>query len=257
MAAGDLGNQPGHPDHQRGDDQEHALAQVRRPALHCVACKLSQTRTQVVFGVGDAHASLVVVGQSPGEQEDRTGAPFVGPAGGLLNECLGAVGLSREDLYITNVVKCRPYVPAGGGRGRNRDPEPDEIHACRPWIEAELAILRPRVIVCAGGKSAELVLGRPVRMTRERGQWFADHAFRPAQVMPILHPAYILRQHGPPFDELRQQLIDDLAKAKAMAERLEHTPRRATDGGERARSTGRRAAEPVEAEQQQSLFEEL
>ena len=213
----------------RSDDQQmvrEALEQVRSAALECVQCKLHADRTQVVFGTGNPITPMVLVGQSPGEQEDQTGEPFVGRAGQLLTECLAECKLKRHHIWITNIVKCRPWERTERGRGRNRDPEEDEIQACRQWIEAELALIRPHVIVCIGSPSAQLILGRKgMSITRERGKWFEDHDFRPARVMPVLHPAYILRKQGQPdFDELRQQLIDDLNVARKMAARLRSEP---------------------------------
>jgi DNA polymerase len=205
---------------------ETALEDIRRAALGCVACKLHEGRTQVVFGIGNPRSPMVLVGQSPGEQEDRTGEPFVGRAGQLLNECLGECGIRRDNVWISNVVKCRPYTVAAGQRARDRDPEEDEISACQPWVEAELALIRPRVIICIGGPSAGVMLGRKVYITKERGQWFQNHRFRPAWVMPVLHPAYILRQHGPAYDQLRQQLIDDLEQARQTTARLLKEPLR-------------------------------
>lgn len=209
-------------------DQEQlaaTLAAVREAALACTACKLHRDRTQVVFGQGSLETPMLLAGQSPGEQEDREGSPFVGRAGQLLTECLSAVRIRREHIWITNIVKCRPWTRTEGGRGRNRDPEPDEVEACRAWIDAELALIRPRVIVCLGAQSAELVLGRAVSITRERGRWFDEHPYRPARVMPVLHPAFLLRKHGAEFEELKRQLSADLDTARAMAARLRGRPR--------------------------------
>lgn len=207
-----------------GDDREAhraALEEVRAAALQCVACKLHQDRTQVVFGQGNPGTPMVLVGQSPGEQEDASGEPFVGRAGQLLNECLQACGIQRRHIWITNIVKCRPWERTERGRGRNRDPEDDEIDACRPWLEAELAFIKPKVIVCIGAPSANLILGRKIAITKDRGTWFTEHPFRPAHVLPVLHPAYIARHDGrPQFAELKEQLTADLELARQMAVRL-------------------------------------
>jgi len=212
----------------RSDEQaavREALEEVRTAALGCVACKLHADRTQVVFGTGNPNTPMVLVGQSPGEQEDQTGEPFVGRAGQLLTECLAECGIKRRHVWITNIVKCRPWERTERGRGRNRDPEDDEIQACRSWIEAELALINPLVIVCIGAPSAQTILGRKLAITRDRGTWFVDHDFRPAQIMPVLHPAYIVRKQGQAdYDELRQQLIDDLDAARRMAARLRSEP---------------------------------
>lgn len=219
-----------------------ALADVRAAALGCVACKLAGDRTQVVFGTGNPGTPMVLVGQSPGEQEDRLGEPFVGRAGQLLNECLQECGIKRKHIWITNIVKCRPWERTAAGRGRNRDPEDDEISACRAWLEAELALIRPRVIVCIGAPSATLILGHEVAISRQRGGWFTEHPFRPAHVMPVFHPAYLLRQHGAEFDELRRQFVADLDSARRMAAKLLHEPAP--------------AASPPPPAAQMSLFEE-
>jgi DNA polymerase len=203
---------------------ESAVDDVRCAALACVGCRLHERRTQVVFGHGNPRSPLVLVGQSPGEQEDHSGQPFVGPAGQLLSECLGAVGIARERIWITNIVKCRPWEPTSGGRGRNRDPQDDEVAACQQWIEAELALIRPRVIVCIGAPSAELILGRRVSATKDRGRWYQEHRFRPAWVLAVLHPAYILRQHGQALESMKQQLIDDLENARRTTARLLKEP---------------------------------
>lgn len=220
-----------------------AIEDIRAVALACVACKLCGDRTQVVFGQGNPFTPMMLVGQSPGEQEDQSGEPFVGRAGQLLSECLEACGIKRRHVWITNIVKCRPWERTAGGRGRNRDPEPDEIDACRQWIEAELALIRPRVVVCLGAQAAELLLGRTLAITRDRGKWFAEHPYRPAQIMPVLHPAFILRKQGQPeFEDLKRQLTEDLDNARRTAARLlkESPP----------------TAEPAPPPAQRSLFEE-
>lgn len=218
-----------------------ALAGVRAAALGCTQCKLSASRTQVVFGTGNPLTPMALVGQSPGEQEDSSGEPFVGRAGQLLTECLQECGIKRRHVWITNIVKCRPWEQSTGGRGKNRDPESDEIEACRMWIEAELALVRPRVIVCIGGPSAELILGRKVVMGKDRGRFYTEHRFRPAHVIPVFHPAFLLRNHGAAFDELRGQFVEDLDSARKLAARLRHeTPA---------------SAPPPEPENQLSLFD--
>lgn len=203
---------------------ETALAELRSAAAGCTACKLAGERTQVVFGCGRPVSPMMLIGQSPGEQEDRAGEPFVGRAGQLLTECLAACGIRREQVWITNIVKCRPWVRTERGRGTNRDPEPDEIAACRGWIEGELALVRPRVIVCVGAPSATLILGRRVAITQDRGRWFDEHPFRPARVMPVLHPAYLVRKYGAELEELKRQLTADLDEARKEAARLRREP---------------------------------
>lgn len=163
-------------------DAAQRLQQLAEVARACRNCRLHQTRTQVVFGVGDPAASLVFVGEAPGYEEDRRGEPFVGPAGELLTRIIEAIGLRREQVYILNVVKCRPP--------HNRNPLPDEIAACRPLLEAQLACLRPRVICALGTFAAQTLLRTDEKITRLRGRF---HSLGEVKVMPTYHPAYLLR----------------------------------------------------------------
>ena len=156
--------------------------ELREHALACRSCPLAETRTQVVFGAGDPHADLVFVGEGPGAEEDRQGIPFVGRAGGLLTRLIEGIGLTRDDVYIANVVKCRP--PG------NRNPEPDEITACQPFLEGQLKAIGPEVIVTLGKFAAQTLLRTDTPITRLRGQW-RDHLG--VALMPTFHPAYLLR----------------------------------------------------------------
>lgn len=158
------------------------LAQLAREAHGCTACPLYQSRTHLVFGDGHPEAQLVFVGEAPGRDEDRQGKPFVGAAGQLLTKMIEAIGLKREDVYIANVLKDRP--PS------NRQPLPEEMAACRPWLEQQLEIIQPQVI-CALGRYAAMTLVDPqISIMRARGAWAA---WRGIPVMPTLHPAYLLR----------------------------------------------------------------
>lgn len=161
------------------------LAQVADQASGCTKCRLAQGRTQVVFGVGAADADLVFIGEGPGFHEDRQGEPFVGAAGQLLTRMLEAIGLSREQVYICNVVKCRP--PG------NRDPRPDEIEACTPWLVEQLSLIQPRVIVTLGNFATRFVLDTSAGITRLRGQ---IHDWHGRTVIPTFHPAAILHGGG-------------------------------------------------------------
>jgi uracil-DNA glycosylase family 4 len=161
------------------------LQELAREASTCERCRLAQGRTQVVFGVGSPDADIMFVGEGPGYHEDKQGEPFVGAAGQLLNTMLAGIGLRREDVYIANVVKCRP--PG------NRDPLPDEIEACRPYLEGQIANVRPRVIVTLGNFATRVILDRQVSISRVRGQRF-DVAGR--TVLPTFHPAAILHGGG-------------------------------------------------------------
>ena len=149
-----------HPAHAAGE----TLAAVAAAAHDCTLCKLADGRTQVVFGVGREDADLMFVGEGPGQQEDRQGEPFVGRAGQLLTQLIEGIGLTRADVYIANVVKCRP--PG------NRDPEPVEIDACAPWLDRQLELIRPRVIVTLGNFATKLLLDTKEGITKLRGRSF-------------------------------------------------------------------------------------
>ena len=169
-----------HPAHAAGAD----LAGVAAAASTCELCKLSAGRTQVVFGVGRPDADLLFVGEGPGEQEDLKGEPFVGRAGQLLTQLIEGIGLTRDDVYIANVVKCRP--PG------NRDPQPDEIEACAPWLDRQLSLIQPRVIVTLGNFATKLLLDTKVGITKLRGQEFAfARAGVEAVLLPTLHPSAV------------------------------------------------------------------
>jgi uracil-DNA glycosylase len=163
-----------------------ALDAVRVELGDCRRCKLCERRTQIVFGVGDPRAALMFVGEGPGEEEDRRGEPFVGRAGQLLTEIVTkGMGLRRSDVYIANVVKCRP--PG------NRNPEPDEIAACHPFLLAQVDAVDPRVIVTLGKFAAQTLLETATPISKLRGRWFS---FRGRRLMPTFHPSYLLRNPG-------------------------------------------------------------
>ncbi|MFQ3609921.1 MAG: uracil-DNA glycosylase, partial [Fimbriimonadales bacterium] len=163
---------------------EELLAEVAERAGVCTACRLSQTRTNVVFGEGNPRSPLVIVGEGPGEQEDATGRPFVGRAGALLDKALREAGMARRHVYICNVLKCRACL-IENGRVRNRPPTQEEIQACLPWLDAQLTLIRPLVIVCLGAPSASTIIHKNFKMTQERGQWFSSR-WAPA-VIAALH----------------------------------------------------------------------
>lgn len=177
------------------------LADVRADLGECTRCKLAAGRTELVFGVGDANADLMFVGEGPGAEEDRRGEPFVGRAGKKLDEMIAAIGLSRAEVYIANVVKCRPP--------KNRDPEPDEVATCSPFLFRQIEAIAPKVIVTLGAPAARLLLDTKVGITRLRGTW---HAFGDIPVMPTFHPAYLLRAYTP---ENRRRVWEDLKAARA------------------------------------------
>lgn len=159
------------------------LDELRAAIGDCTRCKLSGGRTHLVFGIGNPHADLVFVGEGPGRDEDLRGEPFVGRAGQLLTDIItSGMKMRREDVFIVNVVKCRPP--------ENRDPEPDEIAACRPFLERQIDLVAPRVIVALGRFAAQTLLDVTTPITKMRGHW---HEYRGVPVMPTLHPAYLLR----------------------------------------------------------------
>jgi uracil-DNA glycosylase len=161
------------------------LEAVAAEAAGCTRCRLHQSRTQVVFGQGDPHADLMFVGEAPGFHEDRQGLPFVGPSGQLLNRLLEGIGLRRQDVYIANVVKSRP--PS------NRDPLPDEIAACRPWLDAQIRLVDPKVVVTLGNFAARTLLETTTGITRLRGR---AHPFQGRVLLPTFHPAAALHAQG-------------------------------------------------------------
>jgi uracil-DNA glycosylase len=161
------------------------LERVAAEAATCTRCRLHETRTQVVFGQGNPQADLMFVGEAPGFHEDRQGLPFVGPSGQLLNRLLAGIGLRREDVYICNVVKSRPP--------RNRDPLPEEIAACRPWLDAQLRLVDPAVVVTLGNFATRTLLETTTGISRLRGR---AHRFGDRLLLPTFHPAAALHAEG-------------------------------------------------------------
>lgn len=193
------------------EDAVARLEPVREQALACPRCDLALTRRHVVFGEGNPNSPLVLIGEGPGETEDATGRPFVGRAGQLLDKALAENGMTRQHVYICNVIKCRAC-SIEDGRASNRPPTPQEIDACKPWLVQQLEIIRPLVIVCVGSPAANTIIHKNFQITRERGQWFeCPHA---PYATAVLHPAFILRQHGEPFDAARATLVQDIGAAR-------------------------------------------
>jgi DNA polymerase len=187
------------------------LDDLRAEAAECRACHLWKRGTQTVFGEGPVRARLMLVGEQPSSDEDLAGRPFVGPAGRLLDRALGEAGLDRSEVYVTNVVKHFKW-EARGKRRIHKKPNASEVAACRPWLEAEIAVVRPEVIVCLGATAARALLGAAFRVTAERGR-FIPSAVAP-RVMATVHPSSVLRA---PDDEARREarrrLVDDLRVA--------------------------------------------
>ena len=187
-----------------------SLKAFREAAADCKSCDLWKRGTQTVFGEGTRRAEVFFVGEQPGNEEDLTGQPFVGPAGRLLNDALAAVGIDRAQTYVTNVVKHFKWEPRGKRR-IHKKPNSSEIKACRPWLEAEIALIKPKVIVCLGATAAQALLGSRFLVSKQRGQ-FIESTLAP-YIMATVHPSSILRA---PDEETRhdekRRFIDNLKK---------------------------------------------
>src|ERR1700682_96290 len=174
----------------RLDSYERTLEELRKAAETCKACDLWKLGTQTVFGEGVPNAKIMFIGEQPGDQEDKTGKPFVGPAGKLLDTALAEAGIDRSKVYVTNAVKHFKWEPRGKRR-IHKKPNATEIAACRPWLNAEIAVLHPKVIVCLGVTAAQSLLGKDFRVTQHRGE-FLKSPLAP-YVMAMVHPFSILR----------------------------------------------------------------
>jgi uracil-DNA glycosylase family 4 len=174
-------------------EKEAAMAALRKRVLACVKCEhLAASRQTVVFGVGDIHAKIMFIGEAPGADEDHQGEPFVGRAGELLTKIIVAMGLSRETVFIANILKCRPDTP--GQTAGNRKPRPEEMATCIPWLEEQINIIQPQVMVALGATAVEGLLGKTAAgITRLRGTW---QSYRGIPLMPTYHPAYLLRNQA-------------------------------------------------------------
>jgi uracil-DNA glycosylase family protein len=166
------------------------LAKVREASKECLACRLWRDATQTVFGEGSTAAEVMMVGEQPGDREDLAGRPFVGPAGKLLDRALGDAGIDRHKVYVTNVVKHFKF-ERRGKRRIHKKPAAEEIAACRPWLDTEIRLVKPRILVCLGATAAQALLGRTFRLTRHRGE-FLDSDLAPL-VTATVHPSSILR----------------------------------------------------------------
>lgn len=195
------------------------LPKLREAASGCKACSLWKLGTQTVFGEGSAPARVMMVGEQPGDKEDLRGRPFVGPAGMVLDKALAAAGINRNDVYVTNIVKHFKWEPRGKRR-IHKKPNAMEINACRPWLEAEVRITKPRIIVLLGATAAQGVLGNDFRVTQHRGQWMRSEIA--PYVMAAEHPSAILRA---PDEESRhqemQKFIEDLKIVSEQINRQE------------------------------------
>jgi DNA polymerase len=198
--------------------RERLLAQAAAAASACRKCPIGGQRRNNVYGEGDPRAPLMVIGEGPGETEDLLGRPFVGRAGQLLEKMLGAIELAREDVYICNTVKCRPTEP--GPRGpKNRAPTIDEMVNCRPFLDEQIDIIRPRAILALGAPAAKSFLGRDFQITKMRGTWYEGPLGIP--LMVTFHPAYVLRQTGGELTAVKRLVWNDLKAVRAKLDEPE------------------------------------
>ena len=177
-----------------------AVGQIREELGDCTRCKLHSTRSNIVYGVGDPCAELMFVGEAPGRDEDQQGVPFVGRAGQLLTKIIEAIDLRREDVYIANVIKCRPP--------KNRNPEPDEIETCQPYLFAQIDAIQPKVVVALGAFAVKTLLQSDESISKLRGRTFD---YRGAKLIPTFHPAYLLRS-----PDKKADVWEDMKKVRSL-----------------------------------------
>jgi len=200
-------------EHQTGDSQTQ-LAEIAQQAKDCCKCGLGSTRKNSVPGEGNPHARLVFVGEAPGADEDEQGRPFVGRAGQLLDKIIAAMGLKRQDVFICNVLRCRPP--------DNRDPKPEEIISCMPFLKAQLAAIRPEIIVALGAHAAHTLLKSEKPIGQLRGtfhEFYFDENESPIKLMPTYHPAYLLRNYS---DENRRKVWEDMKVVVAELKKVKN-----------------------------------
>jgi len=194
-----------------------SIPKLRSAAAECTACDLWKTGTQTVFGEGKQSSTVMFIGEQPGDKEDLSGKPFVGPAGGLLDKALVEAGIDRSKVYVTNVVKHFKWEPRGKRR-IHKKPNAVEIQACRPWLDAEIRVIKPRAIICLGSTAAQAVIGPKFKVSIQRGEFVKSDLAE--FVTATVHPSSILRA---PTDEARHaetaRFIDDLKKIRAAIER--------------------------------------
>jgi uracil-DNA glycosylase family protein len=193
--------------------EKPSLPKLRAAAAGCTACPLHATGTQTVFGEGTSKAEVVFVGEQPGDQEDLQGKPFVGPAGKLFDKALEDAGIDRSQVYVTNVVKHFKW-QARGKRRIHQKPNWSEIAACRPWLDAELEVIKPRVLVCLGATAAQALLGRDFRVSRQRGELVESDLAE--NVIATVHPSSILRADDETREIEYRELVRDLEKIAGL-----------------------------------------
>jgi uracil-DNA glycosylase family protein len=194
-----------------------SISRLRADAAGCTRCDLYRDATQMVFGEGPAHPDLVMVGEQPGDKEDLAGRPFVGPAGLMLDRALEAAGIDRERVYLTNAVKHFKWKRGNGKVRLHQKPNREEVRACAPWWEAELAALRPRLVVLLGATAAQAVLGPKVRVTRDRGVVQPARFDVPYATLVTIHPSAVLRMRDPERAVAFDDLVRDLRIAAEHA----------------------------------------
>ena len=195
------------------------MEELRAQGLACTRCDLYKTGTQVVWGEGDPHAQVMFIGQGPGEQEAKAGRPFVGPAGEVLNEALATVGIDRSKLWITNTIKHWATTINERGNKVNRAPKAGEVQACRIWLEGELAIAQPKILVCIGAPAAQAVIDKKFKITQSRGQWFKGP--NDEDTLATFHPSYLIRLRAADpraYEAAWALVLDDL---RAVVERAQ------------------------------------
>lgn len=208
-------------DHSSNDEK---LLQIKKRAGECIDCNLSKSRENVVFGSGDPNSKLAVIAEGPSAADNHTSFPFSGPAGNMLDEVLAANELTRAEIWLTNIIKCRAADQQQNGL-KNRPPKIIEIKACSKWLDNELTIIRPFVILCLGSPAAKTLIHSGFKITEERGIWFTETRYSPFAIATY-NPAYVLRQDGDNFMTLRTTIIDDIGKAKKkLAEANEYDRR--------------------------------
>jgi DNA polymerase len=188
---------------KKNNEKKVELITFKEKIDKCTLCPLSSSRINIVVGEGNTSAELMFVGEAPGEEEDKQGRPFVGKAGQLLNRIISAMGLKREDVYITNIIKCRPP--------KNRDPKTDEIDACINFLIEQIDIIKPKIIVALGRISAQILTGKNLPITELRGNFYS---FRGINVLPTYHPAYLIRNEG--NINLKRQVWNDMKKVMSF-----------------------------------------
>lgn len=210
--------------------RERLLAKAASVTAACRKCQIGYDRRNNVYGEGDPCAQLMLVGEGPGETEDLLGRPFVGRAGELLEKMLAAIGFAREDVYICNTVKCRPTFHEGG-KLRNRAPTPLEMANCRPYLDEQIEIISPGVILALGSPAAKSFLGSDFAITKGRGRWYEGPSGIP--LMVTFHPAYVLRQGGMALTQTKRQVWSDLKQVRVKLDELA-----AASGGQGAAGAG-------------------